>query len=87
MLQSLARAETGLIVRPADAEIIPPLSDYNAFWRRQVPFLFLTAGGRRAITRSRTPKNTSTSARCWRRRVYRTLRPRDQRTARDPHSF
>lgn len=43
-LQSLARSESGLIVRPADAEIIPPLSDYNAFWRRQVPFLFLTAG-------------------------------------------
>ncbi|MBL9004334.1 MAG: M28 family peptidase [Myxococcales bacterium] len=43
-VQSLAQSEPGLIVRPADAEIIPPLSDYDAFWRRRVPFLFLTAG-------------------------------------------
>jgi len=31
-------------VRRADAEIIPPLSDYIAFWERERPFLFLTAG-------------------------------------------
>jgi hypothetical protein len=43
-LAALARAEPGLIVRPIDAEAIPPLSDYDAFWRRGVPFLFLTAG-------------------------------------------
>lgn len=43
-LAALARSEPGLIVRPIDAEAIPPLSDYYAFWRRSVPFLFLTAG-------------------------------------------
>jgi Zn-dependent M28 family amino/carboxypeptidase len=43
-LDRLARVEPGVIVRPADAEIIPPLSDYAAFWERRRPFLFLTAG-------------------------------------------
>jgi hypothetical protein len=38
------RAIEGLIVRRADADIIPPLSDYAGFWQRQVPFLFLTNG-------------------------------------------
>lgn len=36
--------EPGVIVRPADAEIIPPLSDYAAFWERERPFLLLTNG-------------------------------------------
>ena len=40
----LSRAEPGLVVRPMDAEIIPPLSDYDPFWRRHRPFVFLTAG-------------------------------------------
>ena len=44
IVDELARTEAGVIVRRADAEIIPPLSDYMAFWRRQLPFLFLTAG-------------------------------------------
>ena len=44
LVDGLARAEPGVIVRRADAEIIPPLSDYNAFWDRCIPFLFLTAG-------------------------------------------
>jgi Zn-dependent M28 family amino/carboxypeptidase len=52
---SLAQAEPGVIVRPADAEIIPPLSDYDPFWRRQVPFLFLTAG---RSARYHTPQDT-----------------------------
>ena len=26
------------------AEAVPPLSDYAPFWRRRVPFLFLTGG-------------------------------------------
>jgi Peptidase family M28 len=43
-LDALARAEPGLVVRPVDAEIISPLSDYAAFWQRHRPFLFLTAG-------------------------------------------
>jgi len=40
----VAAAEPGLMVRRADAEAVPPLSDYAAFWRRRVPFLFFTAG-------------------------------------------
>ncbi len=32
----------GVLVRPVDAEIIPPLSDYHAFWERKRPFLLLT---------------------------------------------
>lgn len=44
IVDSLARSEPGLFVRRADAEIIPPLSDYEPFWRREVPFLFLTSG-------------------------------------------
>jgi hypothetical protein len=43
-LDGIARAEAGVVLRPADAEIIPPLSDYMAFWQRRRPFLFLTAG-------------------------------------------
>lgn len=41
---SMARDEPGLIVRPADAEVIPPLSDYLGFWRRKRPFVLLTGG-------------------------------------------
>jgi Zn-dependent M28 family amino/carboxypeptidase len=44
LVDEMARAEGGVIVRRADAEIIPPLSDYWAFWERRRPFLFLTAG-------------------------------------------
>lgn len=44
LVDGIARAEAGVIVRRADAEIIPPLSDYGAFWDRRIPFLFLTAG-------------------------------------------
>jgi len=44
IVEELAISEPGLVVRPADAEIIPPLSDYDAFWRRNIPFLFLTSG-------------------------------------------
>ena len=43
-LDALAQAEAGLWVRRMDAEIIPPLSDYEPFWSRAVPFLFLTCG-------------------------------------------
>jgi hypothetical protein len=34
----------GLFVRRADAEVIPPLSDYWAFWQRRVPFALMTCG-------------------------------------------
>ena len=44
LVDGLARAEPGVIVRRADAEIIPPLSDHAPFWNRDIPFLLLTAG-------------------------------------------
>ncbi len=40
----MASSEPGLQVRRADAEAVPPLSDYAPFWRRRIPFLFLTGG-------------------------------------------
>jgi Zn-dependent M28 family amino/carboxypeptidase len=44
LVDGIARAEPGVIVRRADAEIIPPLSDHAPFWDRRIPFLLLTAG-------------------------------------------
>ncbi len=41
-VDEIARAEPGVVVRRADAEIIPPLSDYAAFWDRKRPFMLLT---------------------------------------------
>jgi hypothetical protein len=49
------RSRPGLFVRRVDAEVIPPLSDYEAYWRRGVPFLFLTCG-RSAVYH--TPRDT-----------------------------
>ncbi len=43
-MRELRTSTPGVIVRPADAEVIPPLSDYDPFWRAQIPFLFLTSG-------------------------------------------
>ena len=55
-LRALARVEPGVVVRAADAEIIPPLSDHAAFWQQQRPFLFLTNGrSRRYHTVEDTP--------------------------------
>ncbi|WP_437511177.1 M28 family metallopeptidase [Sorangium sp. So ce1099] len=54
-VDALARAEPGVVVRRADAEAIPPMSDYFAFWRREVPFLFLTCGRSRTY---HTPGDT-----------------------------
>ncbi len=51
----LARAVPGLVVRRADAEVIPPMSDYDAFWKRKVPFLFLSCGRSRIY---HTPDDT-----------------------------
>jgi Zn-dependent M28 family amino/carboxypeptidase len=57
IVHGLARSEEGVIVRTADAEIIPPLSDYEPFWRAKIPFLFLTAGRSRVYhTPSDTPE-------------------------------
>jgi len=55
LVRGLARAEPGVIVRAADAEIIPPLSDYEPFWRAKIPFLFLSAGRSRVY---HTPEDT-----------------------------
>ncbi|WP_224366270.1 M28 family metallopeptidase [Hyalangium versicolor] len=44
LVERLARVEPGVILRRFDAETVPPLSDYWGFWRRNVPFLFLTNG-------------------------------------------
>jgi Zn-dependent M28 family amino/carboxypeptidase len=55
MVDAIARSEDGLVVRRLDAEIIPPLSDYDMFWRREVPFLFLTSG---RSARYHTPEDT-----------------------------
>lgn len=51
---ALARSEPGVIIRPADAEIIPRLSDYAGFWERQRPFVLLTGGRSRHY---HTPKD------------------------------
>ena len=55
LVMSLKRSEPGVIVRPADAEIVPPLSDYEAFWTQRIPFLFLSAGRSRVY---HTPEDT-----------------------------
>ena len=55
LVSSLKRVERDVIVRPADAEIIPPLSDYEPFWQKRIPFLFLSAGRSRVY---HTPEDT-----------------------------
>ena len=55
LVDRLARAVPDVVVRRADAEVIPPLSDYWAFWERKIPFLFLTCGRNRYY---HTPEDT-----------------------------
>jgi hypothetical protein len=55
LVERLASAEPGVLVRPLDAESVPPLSDYAAFWQRQIPFLFLSNGRSRVY---HTPDDT-----------------------------
>jgi Zn-dependent M28 family amino/carboxypeptidase len=55
LVDEVAASEEGVIVRRVDADVIPPLSDYDEFWRRQVPFLFLTSG---RSQRYHTPQDT-----------------------------
>jgi hypothetical protein len=78
----IKRAEPGVIVRPADAGIVPPLSDYEAFWEQRIPFLFLSAGRSRIY---HTPEDTpdlldlgkiAATAR-WLTRFVRATRRRD----------
>jgi Zn-dependent M28 family amino/carboxypeptidase len=54
-VDAIARAVPGVIVRRVDAEAIPPLSDYYAFWQRSIPFLFLSNGRSRVY---HTPEDT-----------------------------
>lgn len=54
-VDDLTTRVAGVTVRRADAEIIPPLSDYEPFWRRGIPFLFLTCGRSRVY---HTPDDT-----------------------------
>src|SRR5205085_2473399 len=44
-----------VVARRIDAEVIPPLSDYDPFWQRGVPFTFLTCG---RSERYHTPADT-----------------------------
>jgi len=82
LVSSLKRAEPDVIVRPADAEIVPPLSDYEPFWEQRIPFLFLSAGRSRVY---HTPEDTpdkldyqkiAATAR-WLTRFVRASRTRD----------
>jgi Zn-dependent M28 family amino/carboxypeptidase len=82
-LERLARAEPGVVLRPVDAETVPPLSDYAAFWQRRRPFLFLTGGRARYYhTPSDTPdlldyaKMTATAR--WLERFVRETCARDE---------
>lgn len=54
-VDALSRAEPGVVIRRVDAEAIPPMSDYCAFWERSIPFLFLTNGRSRVY---HTPQDT-----------------------------
>jgi hypothetical protein len=55
LVDGLASAVPGVHVRRVDAEVIPPLSDHEAFWRREVPFMLLTNG---RSSRYHTPEDT-----------------------------
>ncbi|MEO8702067.1 MAG: M28 family peptidase [Kofleriaceae bacterium] len=88
LVASLKRSEPGVIVRPADAQIIPPLSDYEAFWMQRIPFLFLSGGRSRVY---HTPDDTpdkldytkiAATAR-WLTRFVRASRTRDMPVFRD----
>lgn len=97
IVDEMARAEAGVIARRIDAEVIPPLSDYDPFWKRGIPFTFLTCG---RSARYHTPDDTpdfvawskvEATAR-WLERFVRAscARPEDrvvfQREARDDRS-
>ena len=92
-VDALAAVEPGVILRRLDAEVVPPLSDYDPFFRRGVPFLFLSAGrSRRYHTPQDTPEGLdwqkmAATARWLERYVRRSCElptpPRFQAAARD----
>jgi Zn-dependent M28 family amino/carboxypeptidase len=82
-LAAAKRVEPGVIVRSADATMVPPLSDYGPFWDARTPFVFLTAGRSRVY---HSPEDTpekldlgklGATAR-WLTRFVRTARTRDE---------
>ncbi|HVV83432.1 MAG TPA: M28 family peptidase [Kofleriaceae bacterium] len=86
LVRSLRAAEPGVVVRAADADIIPPLSDYEPFWRARIPFLFLSAGRSRVYHTPDdvpelldVPKLAATAR--WLTGFVRALRVRDTRLA------
>lgn len=44
LVDRVAARARGVFPRRLHADVIPPLSDYYAFWRREVPFVFLSCG-------------------------------------------
>lgn len=44
LVEGIATSEPGFVARRADAQVIPPLSDYAPFWERRRPFVLLTNG-------------------------------------------
>jgi hypothetical protein len=51
----ISGAVPGVIVRRVDADIIPPLSDYEAFWRGSIPFVLISCPRNRYY---HTPQDT-----------------------------
>ncbi len=44
LVAAAAQGVDGVVLRPLGIDVIPPLSDYEAFRRARVPFVFLTCG-------------------------------------------
>ena len=85
-VDALARAVPGVVIRRVDAEAIPPLSDYYAFWQRSIPFLFLSNGRSRIYhTPEDTPEKLDFAKMQRDRGVARALRARDVRAAGGAH--
>jgi hypothetical protein len=55
VVRAANETESGVRLRPMNADIVEPLSDYEPFWRARIPFLFLTAG---RSHRYHTPEDT-----------------------------
>src|SRR5262249_62213097 len=55
LVRSLKGPDPGVAAGTAGGDIIPPLSDYEPFWRAKIPFLFLSVGRSRVY---HTPEDT-----------------------------